>query len=351
MSTNFEQIMRQARASHCKRLAVACAQDGPVLQAVSHARRMGIAEAILVGDAEAISRVASAEGIDISGMTVVDEPDDYTAALRAVAMVRRGDADMYMKGIIDTRSFLRSVLDQECGLRTGRMMSHVVVMDLPSAGRLLLLTDVAFNPAPTLDEKCRLIENAVEVANACGLTMPRVAPLAAVEVVNPKMPCTVEADRLTQMNLAGQIGGCIVDGPLSLDLAIDPEAARRASPHCRQRRHTALSGHSGRQHHLQVPRPHHRLPLRLHPDRHRRSRHTDLPLRRCPHQGQLDSAGSRGGRPPRAAPAARRPDLPSGHLSRIPTPTYAPRRPPVSRKWRQTGGAASSWPAGLSASA
>lgn len=226
MSTNFEQIMRQARASHCKRLAVACAQDGPVLQAVSHARRMGIAEAILVGDAEAISRVASAEGIDISGMTVVDEPDDYTAALRAVAMVRRGDADMYMKGIIDTRSFLRSVLDQECGLRTGRMMSHVVVMDLPSAGRLLLLTDVAFNPAPTLDEKCRLIENAVEVANACGLTMPRVAPLAAVEVVNPKMPCTVEADRLTQMNLAGQIGGCIVDGPLSLDLAIDPEAAR-----------------------------------------------------------------------------------------------------------------------------
>ena len=132
---------------------------------------------------------------------------------------------MYMKGIIDTKSFLKSILNKEVGLRTGKPLSHVAVFELKGIDHLLFLTDVAFIPYPSLEDKVNIINNTVEVCHACGLPNPKVAPLAAVEVVNPKMECTVEAETLTQMNEKGEITGCIVDGPLSLDIAIDPEAA------------------------------------------------------------------------------------------------------------------------------
>jgi len=131
-----------------------------------------------------------------------------------------------MKGIIDTKNFLKSVLNKEVGLRTGKALSHVAVFDIKGYDRLLFLTDVAFMTYPSLEEKVQIIENTVPVAKACGVDCPKVAPLAAVEVVNPKMPVTVEAEQLTQMNIDGKITDCIVDGPLSLDLAIDPEAAK-----------------------------------------------------------------------------------------------------------------------------
>ena len=131
-----------------------------------------------------------------------------------------------MKGLIDTKDFLKSVLDKEVGLRTGKPLSHVCVFEIPGIDRLLFLTDVAFMTYPTLEDKVNIIKNTVPVCNACGIDMPKVAPLAAVEVVNPKMPATVEAAELVKMCEEGQIPGCIVDGPLSLDLAIDPEAAK-----------------------------------------------------------------------------------------------------------------------------
>ncbi len=163
--------------------------------------------------------------MDLSNFQVIDEPDDAKAALTAVKLAHDGAADMYMKGIIDTKSFLKSILDKEVGLRTGRPLSHVAVFEVEGIRQLLFLTDVAFMTYPTLEDKVHIIANTVEVAHACGLPCPKVAVLAAVEVVNPKMPVTVEAAELTKMNEEGKITGCIVDGPLSMDIAIDPEAA------------------------------------------------------------------------------------------------------------------------------
>lgn len=129
------------------------------------------------------------------------------------------------EGLLDTKTFLKSVLDKEVGLRTGNTLSHVAVFEVKGIEQLLFLTDVAFMTYPTLEDKVHIIENTVAVAHACGVECPKVAPLAAVEVVNPKMPCTVDADELRKMNAEGKITGCVVDGPLSMDIAIDPEAA------------------------------------------------------------------------------------------------------------------------------
>ena len=226
MSKSFGEIRNMARRSHYKRLAVGVAQDEHVLEAVSKAQQEGIAEAILVGDRRKIEEGATRCGIDLSGMRIIDEPDDHAAAMKAVRLVHDGEADMYMKGCIDTRSFLKSILDKDCGLRTEKLLSHVAVFDIEGCDHLLFLSDVAFIPYPTLDEKRGIIENTVEVAHACGIATPKVAALAAVEVVNPKMQCTVEARQLSDMNKHGEITGCIVDGPLSFDLATVPEAAK-----------------------------------------------------------------------------------------------------------------------------
>lgn len=142
-----------------------------------------------------------------------------------MSLVHDGKADMYMKGFLDTKTFLKSVLNKEVGLRTGKALSHVAVFEIPGIDRLLFLTDVAFVPYPTLEDKVQIIEYAVDTAKACGVELPKVAPLAAVEVVNPKMPNTVEADELRKMCEEGKITGCVVDGPLSMDIAIDPAAA------------------------------------------------------------------------------------------------------------------------------
>ena len=226
MSKSFEDLLSKVSECEMKKVAVAVAQDSAVLEAVAAAKERGIAEAILVGDADKIKEVAEADKVDISGFEIIDEKDDYEAALKAVSLVHEGKADMYMKGLIDTKSFLKSVLDKEVGLRTGKALSHVCVFEVEGIDHLLFLTDVAFMTYPTLEDKVHIIENTVDVCHACGIPNPKVAPLAAVEVVNPKMPVTVEADELTKRCEEGKISGCVVDGPLSLDLAIDPEAAK-----------------------------------------------------------------------------------------------------------------------------
>lgn len=226
MSKSFGDLLSKVSECEVKKVAVAVAQDSAVLEAVAAAKERGIAEAILVGDEDKIKAVAEADKVDISGFEIIDEKDDYEAALKAVSLVHEGKADMYMKGLIDTKSFLKSVLDKEVGLRTGKALSHVCVFEVEGIDHLLFLTDVAFMTYPTLEDKVHIIENTVDVCHACGIPNPKVAPLAAVEVVNPKMPVTLEAAELTKMCEEGQISGCIVDGPLSLDLAIDPEAAK-----------------------------------------------------------------------------------------------------------------------------
>ncbi len=209
-----------------KKVSVAVAQDSAVLEAVRAAKDRQIADAILVGDESKIRAIAADIQVDISDFEIVNVEDDIEASLAAVKLVHEGKADMYMKGLIDTKHFLKSVLDKEVGLRTGKPLSHVCVFDIEGIDHLLFLTDVAFIPYPTLEDKVNIISNTLEITKACGIECPKVAPLAAVEVVNPKMPATVEAAELTRMNKDGEITGCVVDGPLSLDLAIDAEAAK-----------------------------------------------------------------------------------------------------------------------------
>ena len=226
MSKGFDDLL--SRVSKCgkKKVSVAVAQDGPVLEAVEEARKRGIADAILVGDLDKMKAIADELKIDLNNFEVIDIKDDIEAATKAVSLVHDGVADMYMKGLINTKDFLKSVLNKEVGLRTDKTLSHVCVFEIKGHEGLLFLTDVAFLPYPTLEDKVSIINNTVEIAHACGIENPKVAPIAAVEVVNPKMPVTIEAAELTKMNEEGKITGCIVDGPLSLDLAIDKEAAK-----------------------------------------------------------------------------------------------------------------------------
>ena len=226
MSKTFSDLIAKVGECGIKKVAVAVAQDSAVLEAVQAAKERKIADAILVGDEAKIKEIAAELHIDLSGFEIIHVEDVTEAALTAVKLVHDGKADMYMKGLIDTKGFLKSVLDKEAGLRTGKPLSHVCVFDVEGIDHLLFLTDVAFIPYPTLEDKVNIIHNTLEITKACGIENPKVAPLAAVEVVNPKMPVTVEAAELTQMNKDGKITGCIVDGPLSLDLAIDADAAK-----------------------------------------------------------------------------------------------------------------------------
>jgi phosphate butyryltransferase len=188
-----------------KKIAVAAAEDDNVLEAVKIAKDQGIADSVLVGDEKKIKEIAKQINMDLSKFEVINEPDTVTAARVAVKLVHDGKADMYMKGLLATKDFLKSVLDKEVGLRTGRVLTHVGVFEVKGIDQLLFLTDQAFIMYPTLEEKVKIIENALEIANACGIENPKVAPLAAVEVVNPKMPATVDAAELTKMNAEGKI--------------------------------------------------------------------------------------------------------------------------------------------------
>lgn len=225
MSKNFDDLLKMVNNCKRKKVAVAVAQDEPVLEAVKAAMEKGIADAILVGDLEKIKEISNKIDMDLSQFEIVNEKDVSKAALEAIRLVSSGEADMVMKGLVDTATFLRSVLNKEVGLRTGKLMSHVSVFEIEGIDRLILLTDAAFNTYPDLKAKIQILNNSVDVAHACGISMPKVAPVCAVEVVNPDMPATVDAALLSKMNDRGQIKGCIVDGPLALDNALSEEAA------------------------------------------------------------------------------------------------------------------------------
>lgn len=209
-----------------QRLVVAAAQDPDVLEAVRDAVDWGIVSAILVGDKEKIAATAAEVRLSLEKCTVIPEADPIAAAHKAVAMVAQGQGDMVMKGRIGTADILRAVLDKEQGLRTGRLLSHVTVFDVQGVGRLLFMTDAAMNIAPDLGQKAQIVQNAVDVVRALGVERPKVAALAAVELVNPDMPAAVEAALLAKMADRGQIKGAIVDGPLALDNAISLHSAQ-----------------------------------------------------------------------------------------------------------------------------
>lgn len=208
-------------------VAVAAPEDGEVLKALDEGRRRYGVKAILCGDRRQIEMAAAEAGYDLRGddLVLASSPED--AARLAVEQVRVGRADFVMKGLLPTATILRAVVDKERGLvEPGRLLSHVAVFEYRARGKLLLLTDAAMNVAPDLEAKAKILVNAVEVAHALGLMEPKVAVLAALETVNPKMPATTDAAALAVMGRRGQFPRCVVDGPLALDNAISVEASR-----------------------------------------------------------------------------------------------------------------------------
>ena len=162
MSKGFDDLLKKVSACDKKKVAVAVAEDAPVLEAVHAAKEKGIADAILVGDESKIREVAASMNMDLSDYEIVNEPDHVAAAHTAVSLVHDGKADMYMKGLIDTKNFLKSVLDKEVGLRTGKPLSHVCVFEVKGINRLLFLSDVAFMTYPTLEDKVAIINSTVK---------------------------------------------------------------------------------------------------------------------------------------------------------------------------------------------
>jgi len=226
MIKNFDEVLKQVKQNDIKTVAVAVAQDEPVLEAIKVAHENGIANAILVGNEERIKNIAKKIDLKLDDIEIVHEADTREAAIKAVECVSSGKADMVMKGLVDTATFLRAVLNKEIGLRTGKLMSHVAVFEIPKFDRLIFVTDAAFNMYPELKEKIDIVNNAVTAAHAVGIETPKVAPICAVEVVNPNMSATLDAAALSQMNARGQIKGCIIDGPLATDNALSEEAAK-----------------------------------------------------------------------------------------------------------------------------
>lgn len=225
MIKKLDELIQLAKKRDKKTIAIAAAQDKVVLEAVVQAVKDNIVDAILVGDEIKIKSIANELNINLDSMRIINEIDINKAAAKAVELVSKGEAQFLMKGILGTADLLKAVLNKEAGLKTNSLLSHVMIYDVPTYHKLVFLTDGGMVPYPELNDKIGIINNAVKVAQGLQVENPKVAPICAVEVVNPSMQATLDAAALSAMNKRGQIKGCIIDGPLALDNAISKEAA------------------------------------------------------------------------------------------------------------------------------
>ena len=221
----FQNIIDKAVLDETQSLAVAAAEDSDVLSAVCKAKDMSLVNPVLIGDEAKIREIAAENGFDLKGCTLVDIPDHAAAAAKAVEMARNGEVKAIMKGNLHSSILMKAILNKETGIRNSKVLSHIGIIQSPKVDRLIFLTDGAMCTYPDLEQKVDIINNAVAVATKLGVELPKVACLCAVETVNPKMQPTLDAAALSLMNQRGQIKGCIVDGPLALDNAINMEAA------------------------------------------------------------------------------------------------------------------------------
>lgn len=226
MGNTLSTLLIKAKSAKTMKLAVAAAHDDEVLQAVIEARDLGIIEPILIGDVEKIRSIAKENEILLDDCELIHEVTLESCAQIAVKYVSSGKADFIMKGLIDTSILLKEVLNKEYGLRTNSLLSHVMIYDTPTYHKLIFLTDGGMNLQPSLEDKVKIINNAVKVCRALGMDTVKVAALAAKEKVNPKMPATVDGDKLKNMSKKNVFGeNVIVDGPMALDLAVSKKAA------------------------------------------------------------------------------------------------------------------------------
>jgi phosphate acetyltransferase len=221
----YEQLLLRCRNLPAVPTAVAHPCEATALAGAVDAAIKGLIEPILVGPTAKIREVAAANQIDIGRTRIVDAPHSHASAATAVALVRQGEAELLMKGSLHTDELLGAVVARDTGLRTGRRISHVFIMDVPTYHKVLVVTDAAISIAPTLEDKVDICQNAIDLATSLGVTRPKVAILAAVETVTTKMPATVDAAALCKMADRGQITGGILDGPLAFDNAISKDAA------------------------------------------------------------------------------------------------------------------------------
>ncbi len=226
MIGSFDELLFRVKGHSNKTVAIAAAHTYSVLEAAVEAKKENIANSLLIGDKAYILDLLKQEAPDfMDAFEIIDTGSDLKlAASEAVKVVHAGKADILMKGKCNTATLLRAVLDNDTGLRTGEILSDVLVYEHPE--RLILLSDGGINLYPDLEDKISIVRNSVRVARGLGCEVPKVAMLAAVEVVNKKMQSTIDAAEIAQLNREGKIKNCIVEGPLALDLAISEEAAR-----------------------------------------------------------------------------------------------------------------------------
>ncbi|HSE18675.1 MAG TPA: bifunctional enoyl-CoA hydratase/phosphate acetyltransferase [Pyrinomonadaceae bacterium] len=221
----YERLLARCEGLAPVPTAVAHPCEATALEGAVEAAQKHLIAPLLVGPATRIAKVAEATKIDLGNLPIIDVPHSHAAAAKAVDLIREGKAEILMKGSLHTDELMAAVVSREGGLRTGRRISHVFIMDVPTYHKVLIVTDGAINIAPTLEDKVDICQNAIDLAIALGLEKPKVAILAAVETVTSKMPATLDAAALCKMAERGQIKGALLDGPLAFDNAISTQAA------------------------------------------------------------------------------------------------------------------------------
>jgi len=221
----LDELVGMAALKGRRALIVAVAQDKEVLLAVKAASDAGLIEPLLVGDPDGIRMLANESGLDVTNLEIIAATDNQHACNLAAGMAKDRKDCILMKGLVSTGMLMRAVLDKGNGLMSGSLLSHIAFFETPYYHKLICLTDAALNISPDLQEKAGIINNAVSAFHRLGVALPKVAILAAVETVNPKMEATTHAALLVAMQRRNQIKGCLVDGPLALDNAISAEAA------------------------------------------------------------------------------------------------------------------------------
>ena len=226
MVKDFEHLREYVGASEARTVAVAAAHDPHTLEAVLKAQKEGILDYILVGKSREIIEIGRQLGYEISGNCIVDADSDEDAAAKSIELIHSKEADFLQKGLLQTSTLLKAVVNKKTGISKGRPMSHVALLDIPSYHKIIGVTDGGMMIRPDLEGKKAIVRNAVEMFHGMGYEKPLISAVCSVEVVNSKMPETVEAEALQQAALQGEFGSCYVEGPVSFDLSVSKESAK-----------------------------------------------------------------------------------------------------------------------------
>jgi phosphate butyryltransferase len=221
---SFEDLVKLAKKKGRKRCVVVKAEDEAVLEGIRLALQLGIISPILIGDEESIAEIAKKVKLDTSKCEIHNEPGENESIVKAIELVKE-KGDFMMKGMLSTSAFLKGVLDKETGLRKGTILSHIAVFEIPGYHKLLFMSDGGMNPKLNLETRIDIIKNAVETLKLMGIANPKVGLIAASETLNPDMPETVDAAKITELNRNGQLPGAVIDGPFGFDVAVSEKAA------------------------------------------------------------------------------------------------------------------------------